>query len=112
MSIQDLPHREPPPEESAITKLGVHNSSLYHNYLYTRGKAQRQNNNHLYIRGIKAQSQTPPQSPVHKRDNHKLKAQPPLHKRDMHKIKAKERLQLGDLNRPQTIFLTKTRSYR
>ena len=39
---QDLPHREPPPR-NAIIKLGVHNSSLQHNYLYIRGKAQSQN---------------------------------------------------------------------
>ena len=30
-------------EKFAITNLGVHNSSLQHNHLYTRGKAQRQN---------------------------------------------------------------------
>jgi len=66
-------------EEFTITKLGVHNSSFQHNHLYTRGKAISQNNDHLYTRGIKAQSQTPPQSLLHKRDNHKIKAQPPLH---------------------------------
>ena len=40
-------------EEFAITKLGVHNSSLQHKHLYTRGKAQSQNNNHLYTREIR-----------------------------------------------------------
>jgi len=39
-------------EEFTITKLGIHNSSLQHNHLYTRGKVQSQNNNHLYTRGI------------------------------------------------------------
>jgi len=47
-------------EEFVITKLGVHNYSFQHNHLYIRGKTQRQNNDHLYTRGIKAQSQTPP----------------------------------------------------
>jgi len=78
-------------EEFAITKLGVHNYSLQHNHLYTRGKAQSQNNNNLYTRGIKAQSQTPQQSPLHKRDNHKLNH---LYTRGTrHKAKGKERLQ-------------------
>ena len=66
-------------EEFIITNLGVHNSSLYHNHLYSRGKVQSQNNNHFYTRGIRAQSQTTPQSSLHKRDSHKPKAQPPLH---------------------------------
>ena len=87
-------------------KLGVHNSSLQHNYLYTRSKAQSQNSitstqkgigtkpnyNRLYTRGIKAQSQTPPQSPLLKRDKAQTKpqSQSPLHKRDGHKAKAKK----------------------
>jgi len=37
-------------EDFIITRLGVHNSSLQHNHLYTRDKAQRQNNNHLYTK--------------------------------------------------------------
>ena len=41
-------------EKFANTNLGVHKSSLQHNHLYTRGKAQSQNNNNLYTRGIKA----------------------------------------------------------
>ena len=80
-------------EEFTITKLGVHNSSLQHNHLYTRDKAQSQNS-HLYTRGIKALRQTPPQSPLHKRDKNKPKAQSPLHQRDEHKPKAKKGLQL------------------
>jgi len=59
-------------EEFAITELGVHNSSLYHNHLYSRGKAQshksitstqegqgtkpNHNLNHLYTRGITTNS--------------------------------------------------------
>ena len=59
-------HTEPPTkrtstEEFATTNLGVYNSSLQHNHLYTRGKARSQNNNHLYT----------------KRDEHKAKQQSP-----------------------------------
>ena len=55
-------------EEFVIIKIGVHNSSLKHNHLYMRGKVQSKNNNHLYAREIKTQSQTLPQSSLHKRD--------------------------------------------
>ena len=65
------PTQETSTEKFAIIKLGVYNSSFQHNHLYIRGKAQSQNNNHLYTRRIKAQSQTPPQSPLYKRDEHK-----------------------------------------
>ena len=40
MSTQDLPHREAPLKIWQI-QLGVHNSSLQQNSLYTRGKSQQ-----------------------------------------------------------------------
>ena len=69
--VFSLVHTGPPiqgtsTEEFTSTNLKVHNSSLQHNHLYTRGKAQSQLNNHLYIKRDKALSQTQPQSPLHK----------------------------------------------
>ena len=100
------PTQETSTEEFPSTNLGLHNSSLQYNHLYTRGKAQSQNNNHT--RGIKVQSQTPSQSPILKRENHKPKA-----KKDYNSWwSQRSQTTLGDLNRPQTNFLTKIRSYR
>ena len=67
-STQDFPHKEPSLRIWQI-QLGVHNSSLQQNNLYTRGKAQqlsphtrgigtKPNNNHLFTKRDKAQSQT------------------------------------------------------
>ena len=69
-------------EEFTITKLGVHNSSLKYNHLYTLGQCKKPNHNHLYTRGIRHKAKTQPQSPLHKRDRHKAKPQSPLHKRN------------------------------
>ena len=44
------------------------------NHLYTRGMGTKLNHNHLYTRGIKHKAKTPPQSPIHQRDEHKPKA--------------------------------------
>ena len=94
MSTQDLPHREPPPRNYNST-LGVHNSTLKCNHLYSRGKAQSQNNNHLYTRRIRPKAKLPHNHfytrGITKNPNHNLnhlytrgmninpKAQPPLH---------------------------------
>ena len=94
--------------------------SLQDNHLFKRGNAQSQNNNHLYTRGIKAQSQTITSITYTQRGITTNPKQNHLYTR--HKAKSNERLQLCDhnrpqttlvdLNRPQTIFLIKTRSYR
>jgi len=103
-------------------KLGVYNSSLQHNHLYTRGKAQSQNNNLLYTKSDKALSQTQPQSPLHKEGYPQTQSTTSATLRGIGTNQSKKKVtilvisktinNLGDLNGPQTIFPTKIRSYR
>ena len=88
--------------------LGVHYSSLKHDYLYTRGISTKPKHNHLYTRGIRHKAKAQSQSPLHKRDRHKSKVRKSYKLGDHNK----PQITLGDHNRPQIIFFTKTRSYR
>ena len=76
------PSTKVPPLKNYNSALRVHNSSLKHNHLYTRGIGTKPNHNHLYTRGIRHKAKTQIQSPLQKRDRHKAKAQSSLHKRD------------------------------
>ena len=65
-------HTEPstkgPLPRNYNSTLGVHNSSLKHNHLYTRWIGTKPKHNHLYTRGIRHKAKAQTQSPLHKRD--------------------------------------------
>ena len=84
------PYKEPPPRNLHVQSQ-EYTTSLSNTTTSAKEAKHKVKTTITYTRGIKAQSQTPPQSPLHKRDNYKAKAQPPLHQRDRHKNKAKER---------------------
>jgi len=74
-----------PPTQGTSTKefvnanLEVYNSSLNTTTSTQEASTKPNFNNHLYTRGIGTKPKLQPQSPLHKRDEHKSKAQPPLH---------------------------------
>ena len=75
-------HKEPPPRNYNST-LGVQDSSIKHDHLYTRGIGTKPNHNHLYTRGTKAQSQNTITSTQERQgDKAKTLTQSPLQERD------------------------------
>ena len=110
-----------------IYKYNIRSTQLLSPTNTTSTQEARHNNNHLYTQrdGHLAKQQSPltrgigtksnqPQSPLHLEGYQQTQLHNLLYtQREMHKAKAKERVTtLSGLNKPQTNFLTKIRSYR
>ena len=119
-STQDFPHREPP---LRIWQIQIWSTQLLSptNNLYTRGKTQQLSPLHLEgwalsqttitsYKRHKTLSQTPPQSPLHKRVNNKPNSSTITFTQEGDpQTQSKEITTLGGLNKPQTNFFTKNK---